>query len=64
VVTLEGGYSVSGQCQSVKAVLKELSQNSPVDMKEELEKEKEDYPQMEQSILQIKAIQKRYWKSL
>jgi acetoin utilization deacetylase AcuC-like enzyme len=64
LVTLEGGYSVSGQCQSVKAVLKELSQSSPVDMKEALEKEKEDYPQVEQSILQIKAIQKRYWKSL
>ncbi len=64
VITLEGGYSVSGQCQSVKAVLKELSQNSPLDKKELLEKEKTDYPQMEQSILQIKDIQRRYWKSL
>ena len=63
-VTLEGGYSVSGQCQSVKAVLKELSQNSPADKKEVLEKEMEDYPRLEQSILQIKAIQRRYWKSL
>jgi acetoin utilization deacetylase AcuC-like enzyme len=64
VFALEGGYSVSGQCQSVKAVLRELSQNSTVDTKEALEKEKEDYPQVEQSLLQIKAIQKRYWKSL
>jgi acetoin utilization deacetylase AcuC-like enzyme len=64
VITLEGGYSISGQCQSVKAVLKELSQNSPLDKKDLLEKEKEDYPRLEQSILQIKAIQRRYWKSL
>jgi acetoin utilization deacetylase AcuC-like enzyme len=64
VITLEGGYSVSGQCQSVKAVLKELSQNSPLDKKELLEKEKADYPQMERSILQIKDIQRRYWKGL
>ena len=64
VITLEGGYSISGQCQSVKAVLKELSQNSPLDKKDLLEKEKEDYPRLEQSILQIKTIQRRYWKSL
>ncbi|OGP55205.1 MAG: histone deacetylase [Deltaproteobacteria bacterium RBG_13_52_11b] len=64
VITLEGGYSISGQCQSVKAVLKELSQNSPLDKKDLLEKEKEDCPRLEQSILQIKAIQRRYWKSL
>jgi acetoin utilization deacetylase AcuC-like enzyme len=64
VITLEGGYSVSGQCESVKAVLKELSQNSPPDKKDLLEKENEDYPRLEQSILQIKAIQRRYWKSL
>ena len=64
VITLEGGYSVSGQCQSVKAVLKELSQSSPLDKKDLLEKEKADYPQVERSILQIREIQRRYWKCL
>ena len=64
VITLEGGYSVGGQSQSVKAVLKELSQNSPLDKKEVLEREKLDYPRIERSILQIKEIQRRYWKGL
>jgi acetoin utilization deacetylase AcuC-like enzyme len=64
VITLEGGYSVSGQCQSVKAVLKELSQDSPLDKRDLIEKEKVDYPGMERSILQIKEIQQRYWKGL
>jgi acetoin utilization deacetylase AcuC-like enzyme len=63
-LTLEGGYSVSGECQSVKAVLNELSQEAPLDKRELLTKEKDDYPLMERSILQIKEIQKRYWKGL
>jgi acetoin utilization deacetylase AcuC-like enzyme len=64
VLTLEGGYSVAGQRDSVKAVLKELAQDSPLDKKDLLEKEKMDYPGVERSILQIKEVQKRYWKSL
>jgi len=64
VITLEGGYSVSGQCQSVKAVLKELSQNSPLDKQEVIEKQKANDAQMERSILQMKEIQQRYWKGL
>jgi acetoin utilization deacetylase AcuC-like enzyme len=64
VITLEGGYSVSGQCQSVKAVLKDLSQDSPLDKRDVLEKEKTEYAGMEGAILQIKNIQRRYWKGL
>jgi acetoin utilization deacetylase AcuC-like enzyme len=63
-ITLEGGYSISGQSQSVKAVLKELSQDSAPDKKELIEKEKANYPRMERSILQIKEIQRNYWKGL
>jgi acetoin utilization deacetylase AcuC-like enzyme len=64
VLTLEGGYDVSGESRSVKAVLKELTQNSPLDKKELLEKEKDRYPRVEKFLLQLKEIQKRYWKSL
>ena len=38
VITLEGGYDVSGQSRSVKAVLKELAQASPLDKKDLLGK--------------------------
>lgn len=64
VLTLEGGYDVTGQRRSVKAVLEELSQASPLDKKDLLEKEKADYPRIEKFLLQLKEIQKRYWKSL
>jgi acetoin utilization deacetylase AcuC-like enzyme len=63
-VTLEGGYSISGQKESVKAVLKELAQISPLPKEDFLKKEKTAYAQLEKAILQIKDIQKRYWKSL
>ncbi len=39
VITLEGGYSVSGQCQSVKAVLKELLSQTHLWIKKNNEKE-------------------------
>jgi acetoin utilization deacetylase AcuC-like enzyme len=64
VITLEGGYDVSGQSRSVKAVLKELAQASALEKKDLLEKEKASYPRIERFILQIKEIQKRYWKNL
>jgi acetoin utilization deacetylase AcuC-like enzyme len=64
VLTLEGGYDVGGQMRSVKAVLEELSQAFPLDKKDLLEKEKADYPRIEKFLLQLKEIQKRYWKSL
>jgi acetoin utilization deacetylase AcuC-like enzyme len=64
VITLEGGYDVSGESRSVKDVLKELAQASPLDKKDLLEKEKTNYPRIEKFLLQLKEIQKRYWKSL
>jgi acetoin utilization deacetylase AcuC-like enzyme len=64
VITLEGGYDVSGQSRSVKAVLKELAHVSPLDKKDLLEKEEADYPRIGGFLLQLKEIQKRYWKSL
>jgi acetoin utilization deacetylase AcuC-like enzyme len=63
-ITLEGGYDVAGQNRSVKAVLEELSQASPLKKQDLLEKEKENYPRIEPFILQLKKIQRRYWKSL
>ncbi|MBM4341352.1 MAG: histone deacetylase [Deltaproteobacteria bacterium] len=64
VITLEGGYDVSGQGRSVKAVLKELAQTSPVDKKDLMEKEAMNYPRIERLINQLKEIQKPYWKTL
>jgi acetoin utilization deacetylase AcuC-like enzyme len=63
-ITLEGGYDVSGQSRSVKAVLKELARLSPLDKKEMLEKEKDNYSRIERFINQLKEIQKRYWNTL
>jgi len=63
-ITLEGGYDVSGQSRSVKAVLKELARVSPLDKKEMLEKEKDNYSRIERFINQSREIQKRYWKTL
>jgi acetoin utilization deacetylase AcuC-like enzyme len=64
VFTLEGGYNIAAQRRSVKAVLEELSQAFPLGKQDLLEKEKKDYPQIESFILQVKEIQKRYWKNL
>jgi acetoin utilization deacetylase AcuC-like enzyme len=64
VITLEGGYDVAGQSRSVKAVLKELAQDSPLDKGELIEKEKANYHRIERLVLQLKEIQGRYWKSL
>jgi acetoin utilization deacetylase AcuC-like enzyme len=64
VFTLEGGYNVAAQRRSVKAVLEELSQALPLEKQGLLEQEKKDYPQIEPFILQVKEIQRRYWKTL
>ncbi len=64
VLTLEGGYDVSGESRSVKAVLKELTQTSSMDKKDFLEKERANYPRIEKFLVQLKEIQKRYWKNL
>lgn len=64
VITLEGGYDVNGQGRSVKAVLKELAQVSPINKNELIELEKKNYPRIERFLGQIIEIQKKYWKSL
>lgn len=64
IITLEGGYDVSAQGRSVKEVLKELAQVSPLDKKDLLEKERADYSRIERFILQLKEIQRQYWKTL
>lgn len=63
-ITLEGGYDVSAQGRSVKAVLKELAHVSTFNEKDQLEQEKNLLPRLEGFIHQIKEIQKPYWKSL
>ncbi len=63
-ITLEGGYDVAAQKRSVKAVLEELSQASPLKKQDLWEREKKDYPRMEPLVLQLKEIQRRYWKNL
>jgi acetoin utilization deacetylase AcuC-like enzyme len=64
VLTLEGGYDVSAQTRSVKAVLKELARASQINKEDLLEKEKACYSRIERLVLQIKEIQKKYWKNL
>ncbi len=64
VLTLEGGYDVSGESRSVKAVIRELTQTSSMDKKDLLEKERANYHRIEKFLVQLKEIQKRYWKSL
>ncbi len=64
VFTLEGGYNIIAQRRSVKAVLEEISQGSPIEKTDLLNNEKVNYPQIEPFILQLKEIQRRYWKSL
>jgi len=62
--TLEGGYNVAAERRSVKAVIEELSQGLPLDKTDLVEEEKAKYPEMEKFLLQLKGIQKRYWKNL
>jgi acetoin utilization deacetylase AcuC-like enzyme len=64
VITLEGGYDIAGQRRSVKSVLTELSHASPIDKSDLLEKEQATYSRLEPFLLQLKEIQKPYWKSL
>jgi acetoin utilization deacetylase AcuC-like enzyme len=63
-ITLEGGYDVVGQKESVKAVLKELAQFSPLEKGDLLEKEEASTSRTERIVLQLKEIQRRFWKSL
>lgn len=62
--TLEGGYDVIGQGNSVLAVLRELIENSQSDKRELFENEKRYYARIERLILQLKEIQRKYWRSI
>ncbi len=62
--TLEGGYDVIAQGNSVLAVLKELIENSQLDKRELIENEKKYYSRIERLILQLKEIQRKYWRSI
>lgn len=64
IVTLEGGYDIYGQRDSVKYVLKELVQDSPLEKKEMIEAENQAFHRIEPLISRIKEIQKKYWKCL
>ncbi len=64
VITLEGGYDVAGQGRSVKAVLKELANISHPDKDNFMNIEKNHFSRVGGLILQVKGIQRRYWKSL
>ncbi|OGP89745.1 MAG: histone deacetylase [Deltaproteobacteria bacterium RBG_16_48_10] len=64
VLTLEGGYDIEGEKRSVDAVLRELAQASPLDKRDLVEKERANDQRIERLILQLKEIQRRYWKSL
>ena len=63
-ITLEGGYDVAGEGRSVKAVLKELAQVSPLDKSDVVQKEESGQSRAEQLIHQVKEVQRRFWKSL
>jgi acetoin utilization deacetylase AcuC-like enzyme len=62
VLTLEGGYDIQGQCDSVKAVLKELSGLSHADVANVVA---EANPRaMDAATKKAIELQRRYWKSL
>jgi acetoin utilization deacetylase AcuC-like enzyme len=62
-ITLEGGYDVSAESRSVKAVLKDLAHLSHHERGDRLEKKKINDSPIERFILQINEVQRRYWKS-
>jgi acetoin utilization deacetylase AcuC-like enzyme len=62
VLTLEGGYDIQGQCDSVKAVLKELSGLSYADVASVVAQG--DHRAVEAATKKVIEIQSRYWKSL
>ena len=62
VLTLEGGYDIQGQCDSVKAVLKELSGLSHADIVNVVAQA--DPRAIEAATKKAIEVQRRYWKSL
>jgi acetoin utilization deacetylase AcuC-like enzyme len=62
VITLEGGYDINGQCDSVKEVLKQLAAMSEIRTAEFMEKaDKHLLDSLERS---VKEIHHSYWKDL
>ena len=62
-VTLEGGYDLTGQSQSVRAVLLEMGHEADwIDQKRCREAEKADYDRIEKGIQAIQKVQGKYWK--
>jgi acetoin utilization deacetylase AcuC-like enzyme len=62
IITLEGGYHIQGQSDSVKAVLKELSGESRTDSNDLLSGA--DMKMVDHAIKPVKRIHGRYWKDL
>jgi acetoin utilization deacetylase AcuC-like enzyme len=64
IFSLEGGYSVSGQRDSVREVLKELAGFATPREKPPQGKGKPSLARIEKTLLQVREIQSRYWKDL
>ncbi len=62
VITLEGGYDIRGQSDSVKAVLKELSDLSHTETADIMALA--DPKALDAATKQVIEVQSRYWKSL
>ncbi len=62
VLTLEGGYDIQGQSDSVKAVLKELSGSSHTEIAGVMAQA--DHRAMNAATKRVIEVQSRYWKSL
>jgi acetoin utilization deacetylase AcuC-like enzyme len=62
IITLEGGYNIQGQSDSVKAVLKELSGKSMTDYDDLLSKA--DMEMVDYAIEPVKRVHGGYWKDL
>ena len=62
VVTLEGGYDLTGQSQSVRAVLLEMGHDADWIDRDKCQKaEKADYDKIEKGIQAIQSVQGTYW---
>ncbi len=64
VITLEGGYDLDGLATSVKAVLRELSGNSTIDVGECERDERDGYEGISDRLDKIRDYHRRYWEKL
>ena len=64
VITLEGGYDLDGLATSVKAVLRELSGNSTIDVGECERDERNGYEGISDGLDKIRDYHRRYWEKL